>query len=134
MTFCLQFHYVLLTKMTDTTTVFQVLKAYRSDDVAAFNAGLAEMDHAYKALGDSESLSKPVCRRLATLIVREQKEKIEILEPILEKCHMNIGIDFEIGYYHVKKNKSNPDLFRVIDASGFKSRVPHGMSGRKALN
>ena len=92
------------------------------------------MDDAYEALGDPESLSRLLCRRLAALIVREQKEKIEILESILEKCHMDMGIDFEIGYHHVKKNKSNPELLRVIDASGFKSRVPQGMSGQKALN
>ena len=125
---------ILLTRMTDTTTVFQVLKAFRSDDVSAFNTGLAEMDHAYEALGNSESLSTRLCRTLAALIVREQKEKIEILEPILENCPMDMGIDFEIGYHHVEKNKSNPDLLRVIDASCFKSRVPYGMSGQKALD
>jgi hypothetical protein len=124
----------LLTRITDTTTVFQVLKAYRSDDVAALSTGLAEMDHAYEALGDPESLSRSLSRRLATLIVREQKEKIEILELILEKCHIDMGIDFEIGYHNAKKNKSKPDLIRVIDASGFKSRVPRVMSGRKALD
>ena len=120
--------------MIDTTPVFQVLKAYRSDDVAAIDAGLAEMDHAYEALGDPESLSRPLCRRLAALIVREQKERIEILGPILEKCHTDMGLDFEIGYHHIKNNKNNLDLLRVIDTSGFKSRVPHGMSGRRALN
>jgi hypothetical protein len=119
-------------RIVDTTTVFQVLKAYHSNDVSSFTAGLAEMDQVYGVLGDSKSLSRSLCQRLGHLIITEQKEKIEILEAILEKCYMDMGVDFEIGYHHLRKDKSDPDLLRVIHASGYKGRVPRGLSGGKA--
>jgi hypothetical protein len=124
----------MLTRMVDTTPMFQVLKAYHSNDVATFQAGLADMDRLYEAIEDAQSLSRTLCRRLATLIVREQHEKIEIMKAILERVHTEMGIDFEISYQHLKKDKSNLDLLRVINKSGFKSRVPRGTSGQKALD
>lgn len=45
--------YISLTSTIYTTIIFNILQAYRSDDVAAFNAGLEELDSAYEALGVS---------------------------------------------------------------------------------
>jgi len=120
--------------INNTTTIFEVLKAYRSDNVAAFKSGLTEMDHAYEALGDRESLSISLCRVLAALLVKEQQEKIELMKAILEKRHTDMGVDFEIGYLHLKKDKKNPRLLRVINSSGYKSQVPRGITGQKALD
>lgn len=119
--------------MTDTTTLFQVLRAYRSNDAGAFNDGLVEMEQAYEALGDPKSMSVPLCQRLAYLIVPEGPEKIDILKLILEKCNVDMGIDFEIAYHNARKNESNQELLRVISASGFKSQAPPGMAPQEAL-
>jgi hypothetical protein len=92
------------------------------------------MDHVYEALEDTESLSKALCRRLASLVVRDQQEKVEIMEIVMETVHTNMGVDFDFGYQHLKNDKNNPDLLRVINKSGFKNRVPRGTSGKKALD
>ena len=126
-------HGVLLTRTTDTTPIFEVLRAYRSNDVAAFNAGISDMDRVYEALKDPESLSILLCRTLADLIVGGREKKIEILKITLEKCHgdmADMAMDFEMGYQSIRKDKSNPDLLRVIDASGFKPLVPRGVPRR----
>jgi len=117
----------------NTTPIFNVLQAYRSDDVAAFNAGLEEMDSAYEALGDSPSLSQSLCRELATLIVRRQSDKVEILRATLNKYHTNMSFDFEIGYQHCRKDKNCPELCQVVKDSGYKSGAPKRASGKKAL-
>jgi hypothetical protein len=39
----------------------------------------------------SSSVQQLPAAKLATLIVREQKIKIDILELILERCHKNMG-------------------------------------------
>ena len=119
-------------RKADTSSIFQVLKAYRNDDLAALRTGLSQMDHAYDALGGPPTLTRTLCRKLAVSILRDQHEKIDILGPIMEKCYMDSDIEFELSYHHIRKDKSNPELLRIIDASGFKSRH-HGTSPKQAL-
>lgn len=91
------------------------------------------MDSAYEALGDSPSLSQSLCQILATLIVRRESNKVEILRAALNKCNTNVPIDFEIGYQHRRMEKSYPELCQIVKNSGYKSGAPKRASGKRAL-
>lgn len=91
----------LLMRVTDTITIFQVLKAYRNDIVIGFNGAFLDMDIVCTYLGDRENLSMSSYRTLATLVMGWQTDKIEILVSILESCHTNIDVDFEITYHQI---------------------------------
>jgi hypothetical protein len=106
----------------DTTPIYHVLNAFLTNDVSALTAAFTAMDKdkACAALEDGEALSRSLCRVLATIIIKEDEEKIDVLVPILERCHEDMGIDFGISYQHLRKNKSNPELLRVINESGYK--------------
>jgi hypothetical protein len=114
---------------TDTAPIFQVLKAFRADDVAAFRAGLDKMDETYFKRHERRvscpSLRWALCHYLATVAIYEKK--IGVMKPILETDHKQCEMAFEAAYDNLKQfPKTNRELLRVIDESGFKSMVPPG--------
>jgi hypothetical protein len=103
--------------------IFQVLKAFRADNVPMFKAGLAKMDKAYcnehQGPQGRPSLRWSLCRELATLAISEKK--VGILEPILESNHEQCGWQFDRQYDLLKEHpEGNEELLRVIDKSGYK--------------
>jgi hypothetical protein len=55
------------------------------------------------------------------------EKKIGVMKPILETNRQQCEMSFEAGYDYLKQlPKTNRELLRVIEESGFKSMVPPG--------
>ena len=54
------------------------------------------------------------------------------MELVLKRSYTDLGIDFGIRDHFIGETKENPELLKVVDASGFKSAAPQRLSGKKA--
>jgi hypothetical protein len=106
---------------TDTAPIFQVLKAFCANDVAAFKLALDKMDETYFKPHERRvacpSLRWGLCHYLATMDT--YGKKIRVMKSILEIDHEQCELAFEAEYDNLKRKSTAK--YRVNDESG--SRV-----------
>jgi hypothetical protein len=95
----------------------------------AFRTGLDKMDETYPKRHErpvgSPSLRWALCHYLGVIALWEKK--IGLLKPILESNNTEFEWAFHREYEKLKQlPKTNREILRVVDESGYKSIVPPG--------
>jgi hypothetical protein len=95
-----------------------MLMGFRSSDLTQFRAGI-------DAMGDARQNNHGgLFRKLATLALVARNPPI--LEAVLEVYHSQMEWQFDAQFDSMKHKGSDPEMFRIIEKSGYKSPIEPG--------